>query len=119
MMSCSYYKIKEPFTSIEVNHHMMDRLDIIYFYIGCARSGDLIVPKDATHQVLRMFFDTRNPAVSTHARPNGAIARYEYIKLNPDEQLLSEYGDLVFAEEIIEDTSLEELPTCADAGQEE
>jgi len=102
MMSCSYFLIKEPFTSIKTRDLPEDNTSEISLYIGDKVVGQIVVLQIDQYDVLRMFFNDKRPVMVTYAKPHRGLGLYKYADLEPEQQLISEYGDLVTVREVLE-----------------
>jgi len=101
-MSCSYYRIKYPFTSIKIRDLPETRSKEISLYIGTEMAGQIVVSEEDEPDVLRMFSEDRNPVLVTYAKPYGVIGLHKYSEVEPNQQLISEYCDLVTAKEVLD-----------------
>jgi len=100
-MSCLYFKIKEPFTEIKLRDLPEEGSSEISAYIGDKVVEQIVVPKEDEYATLRKkFFYDRVPALITSSKPCGALSLYRHLAVLPEQQLLSDYGDLVTAEEV-------------------
>ena len=96
-MSTSYYKLREPFTHLELDPAEQPMTSRLQIWIDHTLSGMLLVPNLRVDDILRLFYDDYNAAVMrTHwdGKDTGAVVTVK--EELPDETVvISGYGELM------------------------
>jgi hypothetical protein len=99
-MSTSYYRLKEPFTSVRVERRGSH--DAIRIWVEHGLSGELIVPHDVTPEVLRALAQHGAAAQISAGRDGPVLHRFDRT-LTDDTQVVSEYGELTTLREEVDE----------------
>lgn len=95
-MGTTYYALKDPVTKIG---HCQNN-GMLAIEIDGKPSGVLTVPASRLRDFIWLFADRGAPMLTINAGADGPVYRYTR-GLNPDMQLISEYGELTTLKEAI------------------